>query len=293
MYNIKTIVNIRSLVGENPIWDHKNNILYWIDCNKPKIYKYNPFTKKSIAININLNVQTGSIYLHKLGLIVAKKDGLFLYNKSKNNLTLLKSYEMNKDTCFNDGILDKKNRLWIGNLHIKEKKPIADFCLIEKNKKTIILDSNYVVSNGPTITKDYKNIYISNTFKREIYIFDLNFYEGKIFNKRIFKKFTKSDGYPDGLIIDSNNCLWCSFWNGWKIECYNQKGKIIEKIFFPVPNITKCCFGGEKLNELYVTSASFGMSKSELKEAPLSGSLFKINTSYKGIKSNIANFNNL
>ena len=52
-------------------------------------------------------------------------------------------------------------------------------------------------------------------------------------------------------------------------------------------------FGGEKLNELYVTSASFGMSKSELKEAPLSGSLFKINTSYKGIKSNIANFNNL
>jgi sugar lactone lactonase YvrE len=63
-----------------------------------------------------------------------------------------------------------------------------------------------------------------------------------------------------------------------------------EKIFqikLPVKNITKCCFGGPKMNELFITTARKGMSKKEIIKLPFSGSLFrvKINLKGKSIKS--------
>jgi sugar lactone lactonase YvrE len=52
-------------------------------------------------------------------------------------------------------------------------------------------------------------------------------------------------------------------------------GQIDTVIEMPVKNITNCTFGGKDMNVLYVTTAASG--------ARLSGSLFSLETSVKGL----------
>ena len=51
----------------------------------------------------------------------------------------------------------------------------------------------------------------------------------------------------------------------------------------PAVNVTSCMFGGADLATLYVTTAASGLSKSERQRAPLSGSLFAIETGFTGL----------
>src|SRR4029079_13788500 len=51
----------------------------------------------------------------------------------------------------------------------------------------------------------------------------------------------------------------------------------------PVPRPTSVCFGGPRMDQLYITSASDGLSADQLREAPLSGSLFVCEPGVKGL----------
>jgi sugar lactone lactonase YvrE len=50
----------------------------------------------------------------------------------------------------------------------------------------------------------------------------------------------------------------------------------LQKITFPVSRVTSCCWGGEHLDTLYVTTARVGLSSDKLKNEPLAGGLFAV-----------------
>jgi sugar lactone lactonase YvrE len=57
-------------------------------------------------------------------------------------------------------------------------------------------------------------------------------------------------------------------------------------ISLPVARITSCAFGGERLEDLYITSAKVDLSDEEIKEQPLAGSLFVLkNSGFKGTRA--------
>ena len=109
----------------------------------------------------------------------------------------------------------------------------------------------------------------------------------KVIEKIKFLKFSKNDGAPDGMTIDSKKNIWVCHFGGACISVYNLKGKKIHKIYLPVNNITNCTFGGYNNSELFISTARKGMEKNEIKKFPLSGSLFKIKTNVKGKKAKL------
>ena len=46
------------------------------------------------------------------------------------------------------------------------------------------------------------------------------------------------------------------------------------RVELPVQRPTSCCFGGEDLQNLYITSASLGLSEEEIQKSFYSGDLF-------------------
>ena len=67
-------------------------------------------------------------------------------------------------------------------------------------------------------------------------------------------------------------------------------GEKINAIHLPVSQVTSICFGGENMDEMYITSARVGLTYEQLAEEPLAGSSFIIEHSgYKG--SGFAPFN--
>lgn len=70
----------------------------------------------------------------------------------------------------------------------------------------------------------------------------------------------------------------------WKT--FNISGKQLQTIDFPARRITSCCFGGPNYDELFVTCGRSAATEEELKEYPLSGSLFRVTgLGIKGTKS--------
>jgi sugar lactone lactonase YvrE len=52
----------------------------------------------------------------------------------------------------------------------------------------------------------------------------------------------------------------------------------------PVARITSCTFGGKDLRDMYVTSASLGLTDAQQKEQPLAGSVFVLRgTPFQGL----------
>ena len=94
-------------------------------------------------------------------------------------------------------------------------------------------------------------------------------------------------GSPDGMTIDCNDNLWVAQWGGGGVYCYNPyTGDLLTKIVVPAPHVASCAFGGDKLDTLYITTARAGLSKEQLEEYPLSGSVFCCKPGAKGVPAN-------
>ncbi len=138
--------------------------------------------------------------------------------------------------------------------------------------------------NGSGFSPDGQTFYVNEMMASHILAFDFDRSSGEFTNRRTLCGISPKTGYPDGMTIDSEGCIWIAHWQGFQISRINPDGKIIEEIKAPVPSPTCMSFGGENLQTLYITSATKGLSEKQLTDHPESGSLFKIITRIKGMK---------
>ena len=67
-------------------------------------------------------------------------------------------------------------------------------------------------------------------------------------NKRIFTQFTRDDeGVPDGMTVDSEDCIWVAQFGGARVTRYSPAGEILQVLPMPALNITSCTFAGAEL----------------------------------------------
>ena len=64
---------------------------------------------------------------------------------------------------------------------------------------------------------------------------------------------------------------------------YDPAGKLEREIRLPVELATCMGFGGENLDELYITTAWYELSDQQRKDQPLAGDLFRVQTDITGI----------
>ena len=127
-----------------------------------------------------------------------------------------------------------------------------DFSL-DKKLKINKVDEKYIITNGPAFINE-KNFYHTDSRLKNIYKIKINS-KLKLIKKKIFLKFNKKIGSPDGMTIDNKINLWVCHYGGACITVYNSRGKRIHKIDLPAKNITNCAFGGVNNSELFITSA--------------------------------------
>ncbi|MDQ9128249.1 SMP-30/gluconolactonase/LRE family protein [Serratia fonticola] len=82
---------------------------------------------------------------------------------------------------------------------------------------------------------------------------------------------------------DISLVLMVCMFNGGCLLRYDRNGSLGECVAMPVPRPTSCCFGEEGLETLFITTARFAMTPSELAEYPDSGDLFAIRPAIAGV----------
>ncbi len=86
------------------------------------------------------------------------------------------------------------------------------------------------------------------------------------------------------MTIDTEDKLWVAFWGGWCVaRICPETSQVLARVSVPVSAPTACAFGGPKLNQLLITSASVGLSDREREQQPLAGDLFIAEVQLMGI----------
>lgn len=277
---------IKALLGEGAFWNHKTQELYWVDIVANQFHIYNPSTKKDQSIKMPSSIGTVVPYTSEKA-IVALADGIYKVDISSGEIELLSDVESNiPENRFNDGKCDPNGNLWVGSIHYDQLKYNASLYKVEENGTTTKMIDSVTNSNGIVWTKDSKTMYYIDTPTATIKAYDFDGNTSTISNERIAVKISKEDGFPDGMAIDEDDMLWVGIWSGKAVARFNpMTGKLISKINVPAINVTSCAFGGENLDELYITTSSLGMTDEEVVKYPLAGSIFKVKPGVKGVKS--------
>ena len=279
----KVIWNSKTILGEGTLWVPSHNSIYFVDIKKKKILILNIKNNKKRIIKID----------KEIGFLAHIKEDVFILGLQSElriinlkNKKTIRSIPIEKDkplNRINDGKTDPKGRLWFGTMDNSERniKNGSLYCL-DKKLNIHKVDTKYYITNGPAFI-DSVNFLHTDSRSKIIYKIKIN-KNYKIVKKSKFLKFSKKDGSPDGMTIDSKQNVWICHFGGACISVYNPKGKKIHKIDLDAKNITNCTFGGLQNNEIFVSTALKGMNKSEIKKYKHSGSLFKIKTNVRGIQ---------
>ena len=280
----RAIWNAKTILGEGTLWVPSQNSIYFVDIKKKNIFILNTKSKKKKIIKVNKEIGFLSHIKKNVFVLGLKSELRFVNLKSKR---IIKSIKIEKDkplNRINDGKTDFLGRLWFGTMDDSERR-IRNGSLYCLDKKLILhkVDTKYYITNGPAFIN--KDTFLHTDSRRKI-IFKIKINKNfKIIKKKIFIKFSKKEGSPDGMTIDSKKNIWICHFGGACITVYNLKGKRRDKILLPAKNITNCTFGGVNKNEIFITSALKGMKKNEIKKFNLSGSLFNVKTNVKGVIS--------
>jgi len=276
------ILDSKTLLGESGFYLHKTNEIVFLDLIETSIIFYSIDNKILSKENLKLKKPLGNVYpIDDDNFIISSYEGMHIYNRKKKSLKYFNDVrKINEliNVSYNDGTISK-NKLWIGLSHIKESKNIGYFGYLQ-DKKFVTIDKGFKVSNGPAIDENKVTLYFSDSLNSSIYEYSL-----KNFKKKTLLKFTKNQGFPDGITLDNKNGLWVAHWGGGQVSRVNLKTKKIDyTIKLPALNVTSVTFVGKKLNHLFITTAKIETNKTQLKTYKHSGSSFIIKTKYTGLK---------
>ena len=278
----KVLWNLKSKLGEGTLWVKEHNSIYFVDIKKKRIHILN--VKNSKKKTIRINKEIGFLaHIKKNIFILGLQGELRIVNlktkKTIKSIFIERNIKLNR---INDGKTDQNGRLWFGTMDNLERniEKGSLYCL-DKNLVLKKVDANYMITNGPAFINP-ENFYHTDSRKKTIYKIKVN-KKLKILKKKVFKKFTKKMGSPDGMTLDKKKNLWVCHFSGACISVFNKNAKKIHNINLPAKNITNCTFGGPNNSELFVTSALKSMKKNEIKKYKYSGALFKIKTNIRGI----------
>jgi len=283
MIDLKCVWEEPAILGEGPLWVARENAVYWVDIVRKKVHRYALADGARRTWTFETEI-TSMAARQQGGLVGTVRDGFAFIDLETDTIEPVAMPETDiPGNRFNDGKVDENGRYWAGSMDDGEKRESGSLYRLDGDLSLHKMDENYSITNGPTFSVDGKTLYYTDTAKRTIFAFNLS-EDGAISNKRIFVQLeAEEEGYPDGMTVDSENCIWLCHFAGSRITRYSPEGEILNVISMPVPNITSCTFAGSDLDTLYITTARHLLSDEEVRNYPLSGSLFSCKPGVTGL----------
>ena len=182
------------------------------------------------------------------------------------------------ESRFNDVIADPQGRVYCGTMATEDR--LGRLYKLESDGTLEMVLEGVGCSNGLGFTPDRKQMYYTDSPKREIYLFDYDEATGAIENQRVFVRLPEGGGVPDGMTVDAEGCVWSAIGDGGCLVQFTPDGKEERRVAFPAKKVSCVTFGGRDYTDMYVTTAGGGNKREEGAGA---GALFRVNLGIAGV----------
>ena len=271
------IADYECVTGEGPLWHPDEKRVYWTDIPTGRIFRYDPatgeheqFYEGEVVGGFTIQADGALLLFMEKGAVKIWRDGTLT--------SIIDDIPDERETRFNDVMADVSGRVFCGTMPTVDR--LGRLYRLDTDGTLTRLLDGIGVSNGMGFTPDRKQMYYTDSTKREIYLFDYNAETGDITNQRVFVQTAEDEGVPDGMTVDAEGYVWSARWDGGCLVRYAPDGTEKRRIHFPAKKVSSVIFGGEDYTDMYVTTAG-GNNKAE--EGKGAGALFRINLGIKGV----------
>ncbi len=243
-------------LAECPVWNDTEKALYWTDIPAQRLWRYNPRSSDTtLEWEGDLTVG-GFAFTQDNAIVMCTHKGVYKLTRPAGSLLLLLEIPMAEDERFNDITTDPRGRIFAGTL--TERREKGKLYRLERDKTPAIVLHDIETSNGMTFSLDLKRFYHTDSRVRTITRYDYDLASGNIENPHVIYRGAKEDGSPDGITMDADGFIWVACYRGGKIIRIDDEGEIAQELPVPAAQPSSVMFGGDGLNELFITSASQG-----------------------------------
>ncbi|MBA2948865.1 SMP-30/gluconolactonase/LRE family protein [Streptomyces himalayensis] len=263
-------------LGEGPTWDVDARRLIWVDILQSRVHTYDPADGRRTVMVTEQHVGAAKPRAGG-GLVVNLRDGVGLYGPDGRDFRWL-HHDPVPGRRANDAAVASDGSLWAGTMRYDEAPGGGTLTRITGDGTTQVVLDDVAVSNGTGWSTDGRLMYYIDSPTRRIDVFDVEDPE-HVVNRRPLAVIEDGAGFPDGLTVDADGCVWVALWDGGAIRRYTPAGELDHVIELPVRRPTACAFGGAGLTDLYISTARTGLEAPH----PLSGSLLVVPGAGKGL----------
>ena len=278
---VRCVAPVGAALGEGPLWIAAENTVYWVDILGGKLFRHFPSSART-------EVCTPPTPLTSLAptrdgrLLCTGWQGIHSFDPRSGAFADVLRLDIDAQALrINDGCCHPDGSFWFGTMDLAERDPFGDFYRLSAQGACDRFAAAFAISNGPAFTAAGDRGYFVDTLRRCILCaaMDGGVLSGPL---RPFAQISAADGYPDGLAVDREGGVWCAHWGGARVTRFDADGRISEVVRLPVYNVTKCAFGGEHLDRLFVTTARKGLDADASRAQPQAGGLFEVEVDYRG-----------
>ncbi|BCM66705.1 MULTISPECIES: SMP-30/gluconolactonase/LRE family protein [Streptomyces] len=268
-------VRAEATLGEGPTWDPATGRLIWLDILGMRLHTYDPASGRRTVRTTPQHIGAAKPRAGG-GLVLNLRDGVGLLDPDGTFRWL--HHEPVPGRRANDAAVAPDGSLWAGTMRYDEAPGGGTLSRLTGDGTVRTVLPDVAVSNGTGWSPDGRLMYYIDSPTRRVDVFDHDA-DGRVGNRRPLVEIEEGAGFPDGLTVDAEGCVWVALWDGGAVRRYTPSGDLDRVITLPTPRTTACAFGGPDLTDLYITTARTGLSSPH----PLSGSLLVIPGAGQGL----------
>jgi sugar lactone lactonase YvrE len=265
-------------LGEGPSWDPARRRLVWVDIPAGLVHLLDPASGDDRQLGVGQPVGAAVPAARGGGLVLAVRDGFARFGAGRRPELAFDlsspGLRMNDGKCAPDG------SFWAGTMRegatadaISDGEAPAEGTLYRLAPDWAGVEAalgGLGISNGLAWSADGRRMYFIDTAARRVDAFDAEPGTAHLANRRPVVEVPPRRGNPDGMAIDDEGCLWVALAHAGRVQRYRPDGTPDTAVEVPVPQVTSCCFGGDRGDVLFVTTGRRGADPAD----PLAGGVF-------------------
>ena len=273
----RLFLDARAELVESPVWDADHGVLWWTDITRGQLHRTTVDGQDDVR---QVDPPLPSFQLREGGgFVAALEDRVVVLEPDGTEATTLATVEHAHDGMrFNEGKCDPFGAFVVGSMDDEEGAEDGLLYRVTGDGGVVVLADGFGTTNGLEWDDEGSVVYVTDTGDETIYRapYGPNGITGDL------EPFTGGSAH-DGLVRDSLGDFWGAVFGEGVVVHLDPEGRLVEKVAFPVPQLTGIAFGGDDLRTLFVGSSREGMDDAALAEHPTSGGVFAVEVDRAGL----------
>lgn len=261
--------------AEGPVWSPEWGGLRWVDMLAGDVLALRPDGEIERR---HVGAIVAAVRPRRTGGAVLGVERRFALEDPDGTITALDPLWDHDRVRMNEGACDPQGCFYCGSMAYDRSPGAGSLHRLDPDGSVHVVLEAVTISNGLDWTPDGTRACYNDTETLRVDVFDHDPDRG-LSDRRPFVVIDDGGGRPDGLTVDAEGGVWVALNKGGAVRRYLPDGSLDAVVEVPVRQVTACTFGGERLDQLYITTSRENLDPDD---EPAAGSLFRADVGVVG-----------